>query len=57
MKLMAPGGRVYMLYDLSRDEAELNDLSRQDRPLLARMLEAYDEKLSSLHEIHVDPIP
>ena len=28
LKLMAPGGPVYQLYDLSKDEAELNDVSR-----------------------------
>jgi choline-sulfatase len=55
MKLMAPGGSVYTLFDLSRDEAELEDLSGRDRPALARMVEAYGEKLSTLHMIKVDP--
>jgi len=54
---MAPGGKVYMLYDLSSDEAESDDISRRDRAVLARMIEAYEEKLGSLKEIKVDPIP
>jgi arylsulfatase A-like enzyme len=57
LKLMAPGGTVYQLYDLSKDEAEANDLAHQDRAVLARMVEAYQEKLGTLKEIRVDPIP
>jgi len=34
LKLMAPGGTVYQLYDLSKDEAEANDLAHQDRAVL-----------------------
>jgi arylsulfatase A-like enzyme len=56
MKLMAEGGPVYFLYDLAKDPGELNDLSR-DRPALRRMLDALDEKLSSVREIRVDPPP
>jgi arylsulfatase A-like enzyme len=57
MKLMAEGGPVYLVFDLSRDEAELDDLSHRDRALRARLVEAFDEKLGNLHEIHVDPAP
>ena len=57
MKMMAEGGPVFLLYDLSRDEAEENDLSRRDRAGLARMMDAFNEKLGSLHEIRVDPAP
>jgi choline-sulfatase len=57
MKLMVPGVGVYLLFDLNGDEAELDDLSRRDRPAFARMLEAYQEKLSSLHEMRTSPGP
>jgi hypothetical protein len=57
LKLMAPGGPVYMLYDLSKDEAELDDLAHRDRAVLARMVQAYEEKMGSLKEIRVDPVP
>jgi arylsulfatase A-like enzyme len=57
MKLMSEGGPVFLLYDLSRDEAEVDELSRRERPALARMMSAFGEKLSSLHEIHTDPAP
>ena len=57
MKLMAPGGGVYLLFDLNGDEAELEDLSRRDRPAFARMVEAYQEKLSNLREIKVEAGP
>jgi arylsulfatase A-like enzyme len=56
MKLMAEGGPVYLVYDLTKDPGELNDLSR-DRATLRRLLDAFDEKLSSLREIRVDPTP
>ena len=56
LKLMHEGGPVFLLFDLSRDPGELEDLSR-DRAALARMKEVYEDKLSSLHEIHVDPAP
>jgi arylsulfatase A-like enzyme len=56
-KLMSEGGPVFLLYDLSRDEAEVDDLSRRDRRGLARMIDTFGEKLSSLHEIRVDPAP
>jgi arylsulfatase A-like enzyme len=55
MKLMAEGGPVNLLFNLAHDEAELEDLSHRDRGALLRMLAAFDEKLGSLHEIHVDP--
>jgi hypothetical protein len=55
MKLMIPGAGVYLLFDLTGDEAELDDLSRRDRPTFTRMLDAYEEKLSTLHEIKTDP--
>jgi arylsulfatase A-like enzyme len=54
MKLMAEGGPVFLVYDLAKDPGELNDLSR-DRATLRRLLDAFDEKLSSLREIRVDP--
>ena len=53
-KLMAPGGRVYALYDLNKDEGEENDISG-NKAVLARMVEAFDDKHASLHEVHVDP--
>jgi arylsulfatase A-like enzyme len=55
MKLMSEGGAVYLMFDLSKDPGELSDLSVRDRPTLRRLLDAFDEKLSSLHEIRVDP--
>ncbi|HEY3822821.1 MAG TPA: sulfatase-like hydrolase/transferase [Polyangiaceae bacterium] len=57
LKLMAPGGPNYALYDLSKDEGETNDISHQDRAVLGRMVEAYQEKLGTLKEIRVDPVP
>jgi arylsulfatase A-like enzyme len=57
LKLMAPGGSVYQLYDLSKDEAEADDIAHRDRAVLARMVEAYEEKMGSLKEIKVDPVP
>jgi arylsulfatase A-like enzyme len=57
MKLMSEGGPVYLLYDLSRDEAEADDLSRRDRATFGRMFDVFQEKLASLREIHVDPAP
>jgi arylsulfatase A-like enzyme len=56
MKLMHPSGRIYLVFDLSKDPGEVNDLGR-DRGLLSRMMEAYDDKLATLREIHVDPAP
>ena len=57
LKLMAPGGRIYALYDLSKDPWETNDISMRDRSVLAQMIEAFDDKHASLHEIHVEPPP
>jgi hypothetical protein len=54
MKLMAEGGPVFLVYDLAKDPGELNDLSR-DRATLRRLLDAFDEKLSSLREMRVEP--
>jgi hypothetical protein len=51
---MAEGGAVYLVFDLVRDPGELNDLSR-DRPTLRTMMNAFDEKLSSLHEVRAEP--
>jgi hypothetical protein len=48
---------VNLLFDLSRDEAELDDLSRRNRAELYRMLDVFNEKHGSLKEIHVDPAP
>jgi choline-sulfatase len=57
MKLMSEGGPVFFLFDLSRDEAEVDELSRRDRASFGRTFTAFEEKLASLHEIHVDPAP
>jgi arylsulfatase A-like enzyme len=57
MKLMSEGGPVFLLFDLATDPHEVNNLSRKDRDELLRMREVFDEKLASLHEIHVDPAP
>jgi arylsulfatase A-like enzyme len=57
MKLMSEGGPVYLLYDLSHDEAEADELSRRDRGSFTRMFAAFQDKLASLREIHVDPAP
>jgi choline-sulfatase len=57
MKLMVPGGGLYLLFDLNGDEAELEDLSRRDRPAFAGMVEDYQEKLSSLKEIRPNSGP
>ncbi|MDP9037586.1 MAG: sulfatase-like hydrolase/transferase [Myxococcota bacterium] len=56
MKLMHEGGGVYFLFDLARDPGERNDLTR-DRPMFRSMVEAFEEKRGTLHEIHVDPAP
>jgi arylsulfatase A-like enzyme len=56
MKLMAEGGPVFLLFNLDGDAAEADDLSR-DRGELRKMMRAFDEKLSGLREIHVEPIP
>ena len=48
---------MYQLYDLSKDEAETDDIAHRDRAVLARMVEAYEEKMGSLKEIKVDPVP
>jgi choline-sulfatase len=57
MKLMVPGGGVYLLFDLNGDEAELDDLSRRDRPAFAALVEDYQEKLSSLKEMRPNSAP
>jgi len=57
MKLMHEGGPVWHLYDLARDPQELSDLSRRDRADFDELREAFDDKLASLHMIHVDPAP
>jgi hypothetical protein len=57
MKLMHEGGPVWHLYDLARDPQELSDLSRRDRLGFDEAREAFDDKLASLHMIHVDPAP
>ncbi|MDP9002063.1 MAG: sulfatase-like hydrolase/transferase, partial [Myxococcota bacterium] len=50
MKLMHEGGPVYLLFDLGGDPVELNDLSRA-RGILGPMIDAYQEKLATLHEV------
>ena len=57
MKLMSEGGPVFLLYDLSNDPQELDNLARKDRATFMSMREAFDQKLGTLHEIHVDPAP
>ena len=57
MKLMSEGGPVFLLYDLSRDPAEQDNMARRDRNAFATMREVFDDKLATLHEIHVDPAP
>jgi choline-sulfatase len=53
LKLMSEGGPVYLLFDLAKDPGELNDLSRS-RDMLRPMLEAYQDKLASLHEVRAE---
>ncbi len=55
-KLMHEGGGVYFLFHLAKDPGERTDLSR-DRTALRRLMEAFDQKRATLHEIHVDPAP
>ncbi len=57
MKLMHEGGPVFLMFDLASDPHEVNTLNRKDRDEFTRMREVFDEKLASLHEIHVDPAP
>jgi arylsulfatase A-like enzyme len=57
VKLMSEGGPVFLLYDLSKDPGEVDNLARRDRTLFAEMRSVFDDKLSTLHEIHVDPAP
>lgn len=57
MKLLAEGGPVNLIFDLSRDEGELDDLSRRNRAELARMMDAFNEKLSSLRIINTRVAP
>jgi hypothetical protein len=45
------------MFDLASDPHEVNTLNRKDRDEFTRMREVFDEKLASLHEIHVDPAP
>jgi choline-sulfatase len=50
LKLMHEGGPLYLLFDLSSDPGELNDLSRS-HALMTDMLQAYQDKLASLREV------
>jgi arylsulfatase A-like enzyme len=50
LKLMHEGGPVYFLFDLANDPGELSDLSRS-RDMLRPLLELYQEKLASMHEV------
>ncbi len=56
MKLMSEGGPVFFLFDLAHDPGELNELSR-NRALYAPMKAAFDDKVATLHTVHVDPAP
>jgi arylsulfatase A-like enzyme len=53
LKLLHEGGPIYLVYDLEADPGELNDLSG-DKKTLARLVDVYDEKLASLHEVRVE---
>lgn len=56
LKLMSEGAAWYFLFDLARDPGELNDIGH-DRARLAEMRAAFDQKLATLRQIHVDPAP
>jgi choline-sulfatase len=53
-KLLHEGGPVYLLFDLDSDPGELKDLSRS-RTVATELLEAYQDKLATLHEVRIDP--
>lgn len=55
-KLMSEGAAWYFLFDLAQDPGEATDLGR-DRTKLAEMRAAFDDKLSNLRTIRVDPAP
>jgi choline-sulfatase len=55
MKLMSEGGPVFLLFDLSRDPAEVDNLARRNRDAFMAMREVFDERLASLHDLHVPP--
>jgi len=54
LKLMSEGAAWYFLFDLARDPGELNDISH-DRAKFQEIRSAFDQKLATLHPIHVDP--
>jgi arylsulfatase A-like enzyme len=56
LKLMSEGAAWFFLFDLNNDPGELTDISR-DRARLLEMRSAFDDKLATLHTIHVDPAP
>lgn len=54
LKLMSEGAAWFFLFDLARDPGELNDIGR-DRARFQEIRSAFDQKLATLHQIHVDP--
>lgn len=48
IKIMHEGGPVYFLFDLAKDPAEAHDLAA-NRAMLMPVMQAYDDKLASLH--------
>lgn len=56
MKLLHFGAQQYQLYDLSTDPAETIDLSK-DKDKFKPMLDAYQAKRATTHEIEVKPVP
>jgi hypothetical protein len=54
MKLVVSGGRALSLYDLAKDPAEKQDLSR-DKEALNAMLERYRAFRRTLREVYVKP--
>ena len=57
VKLMSEGGPVFLMFDLTTDPHELDNLTRKDKDEFAQMRAVFDDKLASLHEVHVDPAP
>jgi choline-sulfatase len=56
MKLLHFGANQYQLYDLDADPNEGNDLTKS-KEALAPMVDAYNQKRATTHEIEVKPVP
>jgi len=52
-KLLNEGGPPYLVFDLESDPGELNDVSHSGASV-TELLEAYQQKLTTLHEVRVD---